>query len=296
MNYKDLIIFESIFRNGSFNAASKELKIAQPTISRTINNIEAKYNISLFVRSTRDVIPTQKAIELYELSKETIQLYNDLENVLIKCESIPLNISASINLHRHFFPLYTVKMKELYPNIALNVEANTNDEVINKVLKNKTNLGFIDKNITHKDLVVHNYVNDNIVAVCSINSKYATKQFFTLEELSKLNLLLRTKNHGDRDIIENVFEKYNLPLNISLENDIGIILMNAAINDLGVALLPSAIPRVFYDMKKIKIITIKNSDFIQPFNYIYRKDADLNEFYFKFTETCLSVMKRMNLM
>ncbi|HCY06415.1 MAG TPA: LysR family transcriptional regulator, partial [Erysipelotrichaceae bacterium] len=61
MNYKDLIIFESIFRNGSFNAASKELKIAQPTISRTINNIEAKYNISLFVRSTRDVIPTQKA-------------------------------------------------------------------------------------------------------------------------------------------------------------------------------------------------------------------------------------------
>ncbi|MGB4613974.1 MAG: LysR family transcriptional regulator, partial [Erysipelotrichaceae bacterium] len=156
MNYKDLIIFESIFRNGSFNAASKELKIAQPTISRTINNIEAKYNISLFVRSTRDVIPTQKAIELYELSKETIQLYNDLENVLIKCESIPLNISASINLHRHFFPLYTVKMKELYPNIALNVEANTNDEVINKVLKNKTNLGFIDKNITHKDLVVHN--------------------------------------------------------------------------------------------------------------------------------------------
>ena len=79
-------------------------------------------------------------------------------------------------------------MKELYPNITLNVEANTNDEVINKVLKNKTNLGFIDKNITHKDLVVHNYVNDNIVAVCSINSKYATKQFFTLEELSKLNL------------------------------------------------------------------------------------------------------------
>jgi DNA-binding transcriptional LysR family regulator len=72
--------------------------------------------------------------------------------------------------------------------------------------------------------------------------------------------------------------------------------MNAAINDLGIALLPSAIPRVFYDMKKIKIISIKNSDFVQPFNYIYRKDADLNEFYFKFTETCLSVMQRMNLM
>lgn len=296
MNYRDLLIFESVYRNGSFSIASKELNIAQPTISRTIIKIENKYNISLFIRNTKELFPTQKAVSLYELSKDTIKLYKDLENELVKNKSIQLKVSASINLHRHFIPLYTAKMKEIYPNVVLSVDSNTNDDVVNKILKNKSSLGFIDKNINHNDLIIKNYVNDPIVAVCSVDSIYANKEYFTIDELSKVNLLVRTKNHGDRDIIENIFNKKNLPFNVTLENDIGIILINASINDLGIALLPRAIPRFFYDERKIIIIKVQDSEFIQPFNYIYRKDGELNEYYFKFAEVCLSVMKEMNMM
>ncbi len=53
MNISDLKSVLAIARYGSINKAAKELYIAQPNLSKSIQNLEKEYGIQIFERSSR---------------------------------------------------------------------------------------------------------------------------------------------------------------------------------------------------------------------------------------------------
>ena len=69
-NWSDLRVFLAVFRLGSTLAASKKLGIAQPTVSRRIDALEAEVGLTLFDRDTRGFKPTDFAKLLLPLAEE----------------------------------------------------------------------------------------------------------------------------------------------------------------------------------------------------------------------------------
>lgn len=59
MDLKHLRFFVAVVDRGSLNAAAKSLGIAQPALSRRIQDLEASLGCSLLVRSVRGVSPTE---------------------------------------------------------------------------------------------------------------------------------------------------------------------------------------------------------------------------------------------
>src|SRR5271167_3961804 len=63
-HWDELRTFLEVVRDGSLSGAARRLGIAQPTVGRHIDALEAALGIALFARSPRGLAPTEAALNL----------------------------------------------------------------------------------------------------------------------------------------------------------------------------------------------------------------------------------------
>ena len=73
MNITELRYIIEIAQCGSVSAASKRLYVAQPNISKAIRNLEEEYQIQLFVRTARGMVPTREGQQFIAQARQVIQ-------------------------------------------------------------------------------------------------------------------------------------------------------------------------------------------------------------------------------
>ena len=73
MNITELRYIIEIAQCGSVSAASKRLYVAQPNISKAIRNLEEEYQIQLFERTARGMVPTREGQQFIAQARRVIQ-------------------------------------------------------------------------------------------------------------------------------------------------------------------------------------------------------------------------------
>ena len=68
-SWSDVRVFLAVFRSGSTLAASRSIGMAQPTVARRIEALEAEIGLTLFERDTRGFKPTENARKLLDKAK-----------------------------------------------------------------------------------------------------------------------------------------------------------------------------------------------------------------------------------
>src|SRR5258706_9103421 len=68
-----LDVFVRVVDTGSFSAVARHQHIGQPAVSKAIVQLEAWLGVSLLMRSTRSVVPTEAGRVFYERAKRTIE-------------------------------------------------------------------------------------------------------------------------------------------------------------------------------------------------------------------------------
>src|SRR3977135_3403891 len=68
-----LEIFVRVVDTGSFSAVARHQRIGQPAVSKAVVQLEEWLGVSLLMRSTRSVVPTEAGRIFYERAKRTIE-------------------------------------------------------------------------------------------------------------------------------------------------------------------------------------------------------------------------------
>jgi len=82
LNYHHLLYFWMVTREGSIVKASKLLLLAPPTITGQIRALEATLGEKLFMRSGRNLVPTETGRLVYRYANEIFSLGHELTDVL----------------------------------------------------------------------------------------------------------------------------------------------------------------------------------------------------------------------
>jgi DNA-binding transcriptional LysR family regulator len=72
-----LEIFVRVVDAGSFSAVARRQRIGQPAVSKAVVQLEEWLGVSLLMRSTRSVVPTEAGRIFYERAKRTIEEANE---------------------------------------------------------------------------------------------------------------------------------------------------------------------------------------------------------------------------
>lgn len=70
--FREMQMFVRVVESGSFSVAARDLKIGQPSISKTIAGLEDRLGVRLLIRSTRRLSPTEAGVAFYERALRAI--------------------------------------------------------------------------------------------------------------------------------------------------------------------------------------------------------------------------------
>ena len=94
--------FKSVYKNGNFSLAAKELFISQPAVSQQIAMLEAHVGYTLFIRKSKGVEPTEYAKLLNNLIIEALDRLENVENGF-RAKAFNANRLITIGISKHLF-------------------------------------------------------------------------------------------------------------------------------------------------------------------------------------------------
>ncbi len=125
---KNLFIFESAARLGSFTLAANELGMQQPSVSAAIKQLEAALEVRLFDRGHRQIALTNAGLRFYaDVSQSLRGIESAAEAVhgMGRSEHVTLNSSSAFSYHWMMPKLQA--LREDHPNIDLRLQSSINE-------------------------------------------------------------------------------------------------------------------------------------------------------------------------
>ncbi|MFS3136667.1 LysR family transcriptional regulator [Gluconacetobacter sacchari] len=77
--YQAMATFVRVVETGSFSAAARHLNVGQPAVSKTVAQLESRLQVSLLIRSTHQLTPTEAGQSFYERARIAIQAADEAE-------------------------------------------------------------------------------------------------------------------------------------------------------------------------------------------------------------------------
>lgn len=277
MSIKLLLIFVTVYKEGSITLAAKKLCLSQPAVSAAIRELENRYSIQLFERIGRGIQKTNTAHHLYEYASHITALYTEMDSEFLKqSKNTQLKIGSSISIGTCLMPKYIKDYTDTFHAPMPYVKIDSSDIIENMVLDNSLDFAFIEGWIHSDKLMAEPLTKDNLILICSPIHPFAVKRLVTLEDLQEEHFLLREKNSGTREYAENCLMLHDFVLKPSWESTSTTAIINAVIANLGISILPERMLTEYIKNESIIKLQIKDIDFLREYNIIYHQNKFLN--------------------
>lgn len=116
--------FVRVVEAGSFSGAAKQLRVSQPTVSKTVAQLEDRLGVRLLLRSTHGLAPTEAGQNFYKRAKRAIEEAEEAELAARGAAATlsgRLRISAMVSFARlHVIPRLPIFLAE-HPSLDVEV-------------------------------------------------------------------------------------------------------------------------------------------------------------------------------
>ena len=238
--FRQLQIFESIFRLGSFTRAAEELYLTQPTVSMQIKKLTDAIGMPLFEHVGRNVRPTEAGKELYQACRKVFEVLSNLEMKIADLQGLKqgrLRIGV-ITTAKYLAPEMLGQFSHEYPGIDLALKVTNRDRIIERMYANEDDL-YIMGQAPQGELEVEAYqfAPNPLVVMAPKNHPLVGKKKISLKRLAEEPFIMREPGSGIRDAILKKFEAQGLALNVRMELGSNEAIKHAIVGGLGVSIL-----------------------------------------------------------
>lgn len=238
--FRQLQIFESIFRQGSFTRAAEELFLTQPTVSMQIKKLTSAVGLPLFEHIGRKVVPTEAGKELYQACRQVFDILSNLEMKVADLQGLKkgrLRIGV-VTTAQYLAPELLGKFSQLYPGIELALEVTNRERIIERMYASEDDL-YIMGQAPEGEVEVDSFqfAPNPLVVMAPRNHPLVGKKRIGLERLCEEPFIVREPGSGVRDATLKKFEEKGLRPNIRMELGSNEAIKHAIVGGLGLSVL-----------------------------------------------------------
>jgi DNA-binding transcriptional LysR family regulator len=157
MDLRDLRYFAAIANGGSMTAAAKALRVAQPTLTVAMQQLEEHLGTQLLIRERNGVRLTVTGEELLRYANEIFRLLEDAERRIKGLESEEEGtfvLGCHESLGAYFLPDFMAQFLRASPRIELHISNESSAQVRDSVIERRTDFGIVVNPHPHPDLVM----------------------------------------------------------------------------------------------------------------------------------------------
>jgi len=244
LDIRRLHAFVKIVDIGSLTRASAILHIAQPALSQQIIALESQFGKKLLIRSKQGVLPTEAGRALYRHAQMILRQL-DLAQADINATGNAVAGSVSIGLAPFSTAsvialplLQTVRAR--YPQILLHINENFGGVISEMIMTGKLDVAFIYDAGPIRGVRFEPLLNENLFAVAPIAQvqHLVGKNEISVEQLSQLELMLPTRIHTVRKVVDITFRRVGLAPKLIAEIESLSTMARAISAGIGSTILP----------------------------------------------------------
>jgi LysR family transcriptional regulator, carnitine catabolism transcriptional activator len=164
---------------GGYTPAARELRIAQSSLSRTVQEVEQRIGVSLFERTTRRVRPTLEGEEFLATARRLVGEFdtalNHFEGYLAGTRGA-VSVAALPSLAGTMLPPVLAEFRRARPEVAVSVKDGFSEEVLDLVGRGEVDLAVSVSTHVPQALAVRHIAVDEFAAVLPAGHRLAAEE------------------------------------------------------------------------------------------------------------------------
>lgn len=238
--FRQLQIFESIYRLGSFTRAAEELFLTQPTVSMQVKKLSEAIGLPLFEHIGRRIEPTEAGTALYHACRRIFETLSNLEMKIADLQGLKqgrLRLGV-ITTAKYIAPEILGQFSQEYPGIELALKVTNRDRIIERMHANEEDLYMVGQPPDNElELDSYKFAPNPLVVMAPRGHPLIGKKNISLEEISKEPFIIRELGSGIRDITFRLFKERGLSPNVRMELGSNEAIKHGIVGGLGISIL-----------------------------------------------------------
>ncbi|QEK12981.1 LysR family transcriptional regulator [Crassaminicella thermophila] len=279
MNIEYCKAFYITVKVNSISKAAKILHLSQPALSMQIQSLEKELQVSLLKRSNKGVELTEAGEILFDYADTLLSLHENIERDIAnhKSNNIQLLIGSCKTVGEYALPCSLYTYKQDHKNINIHFEITNTSGVVENLINRNINIGIIQGDMHYKNIKSEKITSDQLLLVTSLPN---IKDTISLEELTKLPIILREEGSGTRAIIKKFLESHGMKLddlNIIYELNSMEAIKSSVVAGKGISFIPEMTIRKELKTGILNRIHINNFEIVSDYYVVYRNKLDTHE-------------------
>jgi DNA-binding transcriptional LysR family regulator len=239
VSFRQLQVFESIARSGSFTAAARELYLTQPTVSAQMKKLEEGVGASLFEQVGRKIFLTKAGKSLLETSQRIFTTVDEFESELNSNATVDhgeLSLSG-VTTTEFFFPMLLGVFCRQYPMINVTLTICERDTLMERITNNRDDLYLMGQPPKQDNIEAEFFITNPLALICRPDHTLAGAVQIPFLNLHKENFLLREPGSGTRIALQRFLNEQDIEIQARMELNSNEAIKQAVMSGLGIALL-----------------------------------------------------------
>jgi DNA-binding transcriptional LysR family regulator len=266
----------------SFSRAAKKMHLTQPSLTKHIRNVEEALGAKIVNRSSRSLALTPEGRVLYDYARRIIKLRDEARDRVLRLreeEAGDIRIAASTIPATYILPYAIGGFRKKHPRIRTTVRTADSSDVIETVLDNGAEIGFIGKKPSGGKLIAEELWKDRLVLAVPSGHPWAKRRAVRVADISAAPFVIREKGSGTREALEECLRETAGPglphLNIAAELGSSEAVKEAIIAGLGISVVSVHAIRRELKSGLLTALAIEGCPIERSFYLIYRRQFDL---------------------
>ncbi|MFB4159074.1 LysR family transcriptional regulator [Geomicrobium sp. JSM 1781026] len=197
-------LFCLIVEKGSISSAAREAYLTQPSVTKSVRDLEEEFGCLLFNRQQGRITLTEAGKQLYPHARAIVsEFYNSKEAVLFiqQHTQSKLRIGASYTLGEYVLPQIISSYKQEYQG-ELQLQILNTPDILDLLHADELDLAFVEGEVEGDDFTKEPIATDEIVVIAAPTHPLATHRSIMIDDLSPHHLISREEASGTRRIVE----------------------------------------------------------------------------------------------
>lgn len=236
-SHAQLRTVNAVVEEGGFSAAARKLGVSQSAVSQTIRKLEDRAQVELFQRMGRHLIPTDLCLQLATITDKLHTLEEEVNGLLSQHQHTALNGTLRIGLGNTMPGIKLIgQFKKHHSHIKVEVQLGNYATISQRVEEREVDVGILP-NFPLGDgrFIGKTCLTQSVVAIVPETHYLAQRSSLSLQELSLLPLIFRSRGSFTQKMLEKGFANSNITLpkaELTLESREGVC--EAVVNGLGI--------------------------------------------------------------
>lgn len=222
MDLRQLVAFVAVYEAGSINRAAQRLRVAQPSVSGIIRNLEEELGAQLFDRMARGTRPTPSGETFYRHCQRVLAEADAARQAVAGDPdrlSGPIEAGLAPTAAKGLVPKFLGGFLAEHPDVQVRIAEAFSGPLTEWTLSGEVDFAVVAVPPIDRRLTIRRIASEPIVLVAAAGKGRKSGAPLRLSQKPPLNLVLPSPRNGLRTIIDSYIHANDVPVARSIEID-----------------------------------------------------------------------------